>query len=119
MRNLANILKGLADETRLMILALLFKKGELCVCDFVEVLQISQSKSSRHLRYLLNAGFLSDRRNGIWVNYRISENLSDDHKIILKSLKILLAGEKTEVLLQKLNTWLKTKECKNSICGKG
>lgn len=40
MKELANMLKALADETRLKMMSLLFKKGELCVCDFVSVLVI-------------------------------------------------------------------------------
>lgn len=65
MRNLASVFRALADETRLQMLALIMKYEELCVCDFVNVLEITQSKASRHLRYLLNAGFLQDRREAV------------------------------------------------------
>ncbi len=115
MRGLSDIFKALADETRLAMLALLLKKGELCVCDFEEVLEISQSKASRHLRYLLNAGFLWDRRGGIWVYYRIAEDLSDDHKVILKALHKILDRERVEELHERLERWLKKKGCESPI----
>lgn len=72
MKNQAKFFKGLADETRLKILWLLMQKEELCVCDIMAVLHITQSKASRHLRYLYNLGLVSDRREGVWMNYRIT-----------------------------------------------
>ena len=113
MRDLANSFKALADETRLKMLFLLFLKGELCVCDFEQVLQISQSKASRHLRYLLNAGFLSDRRNGVWVHYRIKEKLSKDHSVLLHPTSKVLDNHEMGKLLENLEKWL---EIRNSGC---
>ncbi len=69
MKKEARLFKSLADETRLKILWLLMMKEELCVCDFMEILGITQSKASRHLRYLSNLGWVMDRRAGVW-NYR-------------------------------------------------
>jgi DNA-binding transcriptional ArsR family regulator len=46
-------------------------QDELCVCDIMGVLSITQSKASRHLRYLFNAGLVTDRREGLWKYYRI------------------------------------------------
>jgi ArsR family transcriptional regulator, arsenate/arsenite/antimonite-responsive transcriptional repressor len=51
MEKLLDALKALPDETRLRILNLLYEK-ELCVCDIMETLKISQAKASRHLIYL-------------------------------------------------------------------
>ena len=72
-KSLSSSLKALADETRLQMVALLLAKGELCVCDVVAALRITQSKASRHLRHLVNAGFLQDRKDGVWVHFRIAE----------------------------------------------
>lgn len=119
MRDLAGVFKALGDETRLMILALLLKKRELCVCDFEGALEISQSKASRHLRTLLHAGFLKDRRGGLWVYYRISHDLSDDHKVILKALQKLFKGERTEKLYARLDHWLETKDVTELACAVG
>ena len=51
MRHTAGLYKALGDETRLHMLWLLMNHRELCVCDLMEVLQITQSKASRHLPY--------------------------------------------------------------------
>ena len=52
MIDFATCFTALADPTRLQMLALLLRRGELRVCDFVETLAITQSKASRHLRHL-------------------------------------------------------------------
>ncbi len=61
---------ALADKTRLRLLNLL-RQDEICVCFFTEVLGESQPKISRHLAYLRNAGVVSARREGKWMNYSI------------------------------------------------
>ena len=67
MKKQARFFKALADETRLQILWLLVGAEELCVCDIMRALGITQSKASRHLRYLFNVGLVSDRRWGQWI----------------------------------------------------
>ena len=61
---------ALADKTRLRLLNLM-RDDEVCVCYFTEVLGESQPKISRHLAYLRNAGIVSARREGKWMNYKI------------------------------------------------
>lgn len=61
---------ALADKTRLRLLNLM-RDDEICVCYFTEVLGESQPKISRHLAYLRNAGIVSARREGKWMNYKI------------------------------------------------
>ena len=58
MRDAARFFKFLADEARLKIIWLLFHQDELCVCDIMAVLDVTQSKASRHLRTLHNAGLV-------------------------------------------------------------
>jgi ArsR family transcriptional regulator len=65
----------LSDETRLRCLVLLQREGELCVCELTHALGESQPKISRHLAMLRDAGVVSDRRQGQWVYYRVSEVL--------------------------------------------
>lgn len=91
MRKLLNTLKSLSDETRLRILNLLYEK-ELCVCDITETLQITQTKASRHLSYLKNAGLVTDRKNAQWVYYSVihkNENKFLDNLVFdnLRNLK--------------------------------
>ncbi|MDP4095154.1 MAG: metalloregulator ArsR/SmtB family transcription factor [Bacillota bacterium] len=73
MDTLVDILKALSDETRLRILNLLYEK-ELCVCEVMEVLQISQAKASRHLIYLKNAGLVKDRKHAQWAYYSMNRD---------------------------------------------
>jgi len=116
MRALAQLFRALADETRLEMLALVTAHGELCVCDLEQVLGISQSKSSRHLRYLRNAGLLDDHRAGLWVHYRIAPALSADRKAILRVLKGLLTGERTAELEKRFEVWSRRKAKTGERC---
>jgi ArsR family transcriptional regulator len=70
MTNIAEQLKALSDETRLRIVNLLYDK-ELCVCDILRVLGITQTKASRHLAYLKNNGFVKDRKEAQWSHYTL------------------------------------------------
>lgn len=75
MLNLAQLFKCLSDETRLRCVLLIQQHGELCVCELTQALQLSQPKISRHLAQLRACGLLQDRRQGLWVYYRIHPNL--------------------------------------------
>lgn len=68
----ANLFKALSEPVRLRILHLLLEKGELCVCDIVDTLELSQSVVSRHLAYLRNTALLDTRREGVWVYYQVT-----------------------------------------------
>jgi len=109
MRELATRFTALADPTRLHMLALLLRRGELCVCDFVETLGITQSKASRHLRHLWTAGLLEDRRAGLWVYYRIAPDLDADRKALVSALTRLFEGRDLSKIEQRLDRWLKRK----------
>ena len=78
-------LKAVADANRLKILACL-KKGEVCVCDFTDVLGISQPAVSQHLRKLKEADIIAERKVGTWKHYRIAENQTPLMQGILKSI---------------------------------
>lgn len=88
------MLKALSDETRLRILSLLME-GELCVCDLMTVLRLPQSTVSRHLATLRNTGWVTDRREGLWIYYSL--NTGD--------------GELRDGLLSVLHLHLPTLEC--------
>jgi ArsR family transcriptional regulator len=105
MKKIANIIQSLEDETRLRIMALLLDAEELCVCDFVAVLQLPQSTVSRHLSHLKNAGWLSDRRAGVWIHYSFATDLSPIHRSFISTLRTILAtnevaGKDRERLMQ-------------------
>ena len=109
MRDLVKVLKALSDETRIRMLKLLFE-GELCVCEIMQVLEISQSRASRNLGILREAGLLKDRRDGQWVHYSLSEHaLSRFSKLI----------ELVEDSLRVDETILKDKENLRCVCEMG
>ncbi len=70
MQDLIKAMKALSDETRLRILNILSKR-ECCVCEVMQTLDISQSRASRNLGILEDAGFLKERRDGLWIVYSI------------------------------------------------
>ncbi len=110
MKELARIIKAMADETRLQMLALIVHDEEVCVCDCMQVLGISQSKASRHLRYLANAGLLDDRRDGTWVYYRVAKQLDADRGVLLDAARALLTAKRVGELLELLVEWKQQKD---------
>jgi len=70
MRDLIKAMKALSDETRLRILKILLER-ECCVCEVMQALDISQSRASRNLGILQDAGFLKVRRDRIWIVYSV------------------------------------------------
>lgn len=69
---MVRIHKALSEPNRLKLLKLLLEH-ELCVCEMVEVLNISQPLVSQHLKILKTAGLVTERRDGKWVYYRTDE----------------------------------------------
>jgi ArsR family transcriptional regulator len=66
---------------------------EVCVCYFVEILQQSQPKISRHLAYLRSAGIVSARREGKWMHYRIEMPADEGAASILDGVLLALEGD--------------------------
>jgi ArsR family transcriptional regulator len=115
---LSETFKALSDETRLRIMTLLLESEELCVCDFVGALGETQSKVSRHLRYLYHAGLVEDRREGLWMHYRISPDLGPEQRTIVAALAEAIGEERRQELRQALNRWFaeKTEACDGHAC---
>lgn len=70
-----NLFSSLANDTRLRSLVLLLRHDELCVCELTQALGVSQPHVSRHLALLRESGLVSDRREGLWVYYRVHPDL--------------------------------------------
>ena len=83
--------KSLEDETRLRIMSLLLSVNELCVCHIIEVLQLPQSTVSRHLATLKNAGWLNDRREGLWIHYSLAKDLGSIHRAMIPTVRTIMA----------------------------
>jgi ArsR family transcriptional regulator len=110
MKSIARIYKALADETRLRILLLLLENGELCICDLMNSLDMPQSTVSRHVAYMRNAGWLNDRRGGVWMYYSIKPGL-DTFMTALAALtrEHLFSAGAAVSDRQRLSAYLKTK----------
>lgn len=117
---LAATFKALSDATRLQIMILLLERGELCVCDVVGTLALTQSKASRHLRYLFNAGLVIGRREGTWMHYSVSEDMRPEQRTVVDALASAIPGEQREALMQQLEGWLKDKATQQGlVCNTG
>ena len=71
------ILKALADESRIRILNLILRNKEMCTSDLEQVLDFTQTKTSRHLAYLRNASLVTPRKIDQWVFYTIKDEAAD------------------------------------------
>ncbi|XUW99765.1 MAG: metalloregulator ArsR/SmtB family transcription factor [Dehalogenimonas sp.] len=93
MRALKKICKAIADETRLRILNLIAER-DCCVCEVEQVLGISQTRASRNLSQLLEAGFLGQRREGLWNIYFLDPTIDSDYRgLIVAAVKKALAND--------------------------
>jgi ArsR family transcriptional regulator, arsenate/arsenite/antimonite-responsive transcriptional repressor len=68
----ASCLKLLGDKTRLTMVGIL-KIRECCVCEFLEVFDMSQPSISQHLRKLKDAGLVKEERRGQWIYYSLNQ----------------------------------------------
>ena len=69
--------RALSDLTRLRMLVMLGREGELCVCELTHALDEIQPKISRHLAQLRELGVVLDRRQGQWIYYRLHPELPE------------------------------------------
>lgn len=94
MRDLIKLFKSLSDGTRLRILNILIER-ECCVCEVMQVLEISQPSASRHLSTLYEAGLLNVRREGIWTHYSIDwDGMSEYAREVVKAVQLGLIDQK-------------------------
>jgi DNA-binding transcriptional ArsR family regulator len=71
LREYEMVMKAVADPTRVRILKVL-EAGEMCVCQIVAVLDLSQSTISKHLFLLKMAGLVRERQEKKWVHYALN-----------------------------------------------
>lgn len=82
MRDVLKAFKAISDETRLRILNLLMER-ECCVCEVMQALRISQTRASRNLSTLYDAGLLKLRKDGLWSVYSIDNDGMKNYQIEL------------------------------------
>ncbi len=82
-------ISSLNDETRIKILHFININGEVCVCDIENSFGMIQSRISRHLKILKDAGFLKVDRKGRWAYYSVRKPLDQFRQSILKEISYL------------------------------
>ena len=80
------ILTALCDPTRRAALAILCDSGEHCVCELMARLDVSQSRMSRHMKVLREAGIVLDRRDAQWVRYRRNPDLALEFSAVIDAV---------------------------------
>lgn len=92
MKATLRVTKALADTQRVRIL-LLLERGELCVCQIIEVLGLAPSTVSKHLSLLHAAGLVDVRKEGRWVYYSLSAESGRQVALLLQWLRQATAGD--------------------------
>lgn len=83
MKSVVSALKALADENRIKIVNILSKK-DMCVCDIIDNLNLSQPAVSHHLKILSSADIIQGKKTGKWIYYTLNKDYVKD---IIKNLE--------------------------------
>ena len=92
-----DILAALGEPTRLAIMRLLWEHGELCTCELIPRIGATQSRVSRHLQTLKQAGLVTDRRDAQRVLYKINHTLAPMYRDIVEAVMVAESTEEREV----------------------
>jgi ArsR family transcriptional regulator len=90
MKNFIQVMKAVSDPNRVKVLKMLQNKS-MCVCEMQAALQIAQPSVSKHLKLLEDSGLVGSRKDGLWVNYYLTDGSSSPY---------------AAVVLEKLRHWL-------------
>ncbi|QMT16599.1 winged helix-turn-helix transcriptional regulator [Planococcus maritimus] len=93
------LLKLVGDKTRLSMVKLL-EKNDCCVCEFVEIFNISQSAISQHLRKLRDLGLVKERRQGQWIFYSLNPD-SELYDMLMQILTFIPSQDERIEKLEK------------------
>jgi len=83
MLTLLNIAKALSDENRVRALMML-SRGELCVCQLIEILGLAPSTVSKHMSILRQARLVQARKEGRWMYYSLPDE--DARRCVLEAV---------------------------------
>lgn len=89
MNEICNVLKALAEPTRLAAMRLLGDGQERCVCELMRRLNVTQSRMSRHMAVLKAAQLVTDRRDAQWVRYRRAAAIPVEVERVIEAVLIL------------------------------
>ncbi|MGD9917406.1 MAG: ArsR/SmtB family transcription factor [Paenirhodobacter sp.] len=92
-----SVLAALAEPTRLGVIPLLADGSEHCVCELMRKLDATQSRMSRHMQVLKQAGIVVDRRDAQWVRYRLNPEMPPEIRAVLAAVLAADAREERNV----------------------
>jgi len=113
MKEFTKVMKALSDPNRVKIIKMLQHKM-MCVCEIQEALQISQPSVSKHLKTLEDAGLVDSSKDGLWVNYYLTDGSSSPYVATLLGNMRHWLEDDVEIgrLVQKLPTIRREDVCK-------
>lgn len=118
LKRLSRMLKTVSNEKRLRILALLEKSDRsICVCEFVDALDMPQYQVSQHLRELRNEKIVTGERKGTWVYYSLSEELPPGPRSIIDTLVKGLDNKDVEKDVERLSERMEKREGGKCVVG--
>lgn len=100
----AQIFLACSDTARLRILHLIMTNGEMCITDLENILEFTQTKTSRHLIYLKNSGILTSRKFNQWMFYQIKDEVFDIIQQIMQFLRRDPILQKDQQIFQTMYT---------------
>jgi ArsR family transcriptional regulator len=103
MKDFIRVMKALSDSNRVKIVKML-QHRLMCVCELQDALNIAQSSVSKHLKILEEAGLVEYRKDGLWVNYHVTDGQKSPFaSSIMGNLRHWLEDEpEIEELIKKL-----------------
>ena len=78
MRKFIKVMKAVSDPSRVKILKIL-QRRVMCVCEITAALKTAQSTASKHLKILEDAGLITFYKEGLWVNYSLSDGTDNPY----------------------------------------
>jgi len=106
LKKIVKIVKALSDESRIRIVNLLKAKSGVCVCEITEIINLSQPTISSHLKKLEEAGIIIFRKDGLWVNYYLNEEMDFESRELIDLISKIIEKdpEVKEDLKKVINT---------------
>lgn len=96
MRKTLDTLKALGEENRFRI-AIALREKRMCVCEIHEILNISNSTLSSHLKTLRYAGIIDQKKDGRWIDYFLNKN----NKTAIEILDLLYKSMENKSIIEK------------------
>lgn len=81
LKKMEKMYKALGDRNRLRIINML-KERTMCVCEITDILKLSQSTVSGHLRILKEAEIVEDKKDGLWIEYSLCKDQELNEKLL-------------------------------------